>query len=41
MKYIWEDPLIVSENKEDGHVIALPYAAQCDRAAAGGPRKRL
>ena len=30
MKYIWEDPLIVAENKEDGHVIALPYAKEGD-----------
>ncbi len=35
MKYIWEDPLIVSENKEDGHVIALPYAAQADAVSCG------
>lgn len=25
MKYIWENPKIIKENKEDGHVIALPY----------------
>lgn len=24
MKYIWEDPQIIKQNKEDGHVIALP-----------------
>ena len=25
MKYIWENPDIIKENKEDGHVIALPF----------------
>ena len=25
MSYIWEDPKIVAENKEYGHVIAMPY----------------
>ena len=25
MKYIWENPEIIKENKEDGHVIALSY----------------
>ena len=25
MKYIWENPEIIKENKEDGHVIAFPY----------------
>lgn len=25
MKYIWENPAIIKNNKEDGHVIALPY----------------
>ncbi len=25
MKYIWEDPQIIKENKEDGHIIALPH----------------
>ncbi len=26
MEYIWENPKIIGENKEDGHVIAMPYA---------------
>ena len=25
MKYIWENPQIIKENKQDGHVIALPH----------------
>ncbi|MGN0468159.1 MAG: sugar-binding domain-containing protein, partial [Acutalibacteraceae bacterium] len=25
MKYIWENPEIIKENKEDGHVIAMPF----------------
>lgn len=25
MKYIWENPQIIQENKQDGHVIALPH----------------
>lgn len=24
-KYIWEDPKIIKVNKEDGHVIAMPF----------------
>ena len=30
MKYIWEDPLIIAENKEDAHVIAMPYSKRTD-----------
>jgi len=26
MEYIWENPKIIAENKEPGHVIAMPYA---------------
>ena len=30
MKYIWENPEIIKENKEDGHVLALCYdKAEC------------
>ena len=25
MKYIWENPEIIKENKEDGHALALCY----------------
>ncbi len=25
MKYVWENPEIIKENKEDGHVIAMPF----------------
>ena len=24
-KQIWEDPKVIKVNKEDGHVIAMPY----------------
>ena len=33
MEYIWENPKIVAENKEDGHVIAMPYSKQDDASA--------
>ncbi len=32
MKYIWENPEIIKENKEDGHVLALCYD-KADKAA--------
>lgn len=28
MKYIWEDPQVIKENKEDGHVIAMPFDSE-------------
>lgn len=31
MKYIWENPEIIKENKEDGHVLALCYADAASR----------
>ncbi len=36
MKYIWEDPKIIKENKEDGHVLALCYD-KADSAAKREP----
>jgi len=35
MKYIWENPEIIKENKEDGHVLALCY----DKADAAAKRE--
>ena len=35
MKYIWENPEIIKENKEDGHVLALCY----DKADNAAKRK--
>lgn len=35
MKYIWENPQIIKENKEDGHVIAFPY----DKADSAAKRE--
>ncbi len=35
MKYIWENPKIIKENKEDGHVLALCY----DNAEAAARRE--
>ena len=32
MKYIWENPEIIKDNKEDGHVLALCYD-KADNAA--------
>ncbi len=32
-KYIWEDPKIIAQNKEDGHVLALCYD-DCDSAVS-------
>ena len=26
MKYIWENPQIIKENKQDGHALALPLS---------------
>ena len=34
MKYIWENPEIIKENKEDGHAIAMCY----DRADSAAKR---
>ena len=36
MKYIWENPEIIKENKEDGHVIAMCYD---DKGAAKNREK--
>lgn len=36
MKYIWENPQIIKENKEDGHVLALCY----DKADAAAKREK-
>ena len=33
-KYIWEDPKIIKQNKEDGHVIAMPFD-DVDSAVSG------
>lgn len=32
MAYIWENTEIIKENKEDGHVIAMPYDSESDAA---------
>ncbi len=37
-KYIWEDPLQYKVNKEDGHVLALPFDSEED-AAGDSPYK--
>ena len=40
MKYIWENPAIIRQNKEDGHVIAMPYSsAQSAVKRAASPFK--
>ena len=40
MKYIWEDPRIIFENKQPGHVIALPYGtAEAATARKASPFK--
>ncbi|MDD6011745.1 MAG: glycoside hydrolase family 2 TIM barrel-domain containing protein [Oscillospiraceae bacterium] len=36
MKYIWENPAIIKENKEDGHALALCY----DKADAAAKREK-
>ena len=33
MEYIWENPKIIGENKENGHVIAMPYSDEKAAAA--------
>lgn len=40
-KFIWEDPKIIKENKEDGHVIAMPYDDVESALSADGSQYKL